>query len=67
MEHETFWTLLRDLPHWEFELFLIFIFDVLLGVLIWPQIKKFTKHHKSDDERIRDLEKEVEKLKEKVK
>ncbi|MBI4155867.1 MAG: hypothetical protein HY507_01375 [Candidatus Zambryskibacteria bacterium] len=65
MEQETFWTLLGDLPHWEFELFLIFIFDVLLGLLIWPQIKKFTKHHKSDDERIRDLEKEVKELKSK--
>ena len=67
MEQETFWTLLRDLPHWEFEIFLIFIFDVLLGIIIWPTIKKFTTHHKSDDERIRDLEKEVENLKEKMK
>lgn len=63
MDEETFWTLLQDPAHWEFELFLIFIFDVLLGLLIWPQIKKFTKHHKSDDERIGDLEREVMKLK----
>ena len=66
MEHETFWTLLHDSAHWEFELFLIAIFDGLIGLLIWPQIKKFTKHHKSDDERIADLEKTVQELKSKL-
>ena len=66
MEKETFWTLLLDLPHWEFELFLIFIFDVLLGLLIWPLIRKFTTHHKSDDDRINDLEKEIEELKKRL-
>ena len=67
MEKETFWTLLHDLPHWEFELFLIFIFDVLIGILIWPTIRKFTTHHKSDDERIADLEKEIREIKSKLK
>jgi hypothetical protein len=64
MEHETFWTLLRDLPHWEFELFLIFIFDVVIGLLLWPWFKKFVTHHKSDDERIEELERKVSKLEE---
>ena len=66
MEHETFWTLLRDPAHWGFELFLIALFDGLIGILIWPQIKKFTTHHKSDDERIADLEREVRELKAKL-
>lgn len=48
--------LLKDPAHWEFELFLIFIFDVLIGVLLWPRLKKFMHHHKSDDEKLDDLE-----------
>lgn len=39
-EHETFWTLLRDSAHWEFELFLMLLVDfVLLGVA-WPFVKR---------------------------
>jgi hypothetical protein len=45
MEHETFWTLLKDSAHWEFELFLIFIFDILIGLLIWPAIRHLIKDH----------------------
>lgn len=59
---ETFWTLLSDPAHWQFEVFLIILFDVIIGALIWPQVKKFITHHKSDDERIADLEREVRKL-----
>ena len=66
METETFWTLLYDIHHWEFEIFLILVFDVLIGLLIWPRIRKFTKHHKSDHERIDDLEKAVKQLKSKL-
>lgn len=29
--HETFWTLLRDRAHWEFEIFLMILFDVILA------------------------------------
>jgi hypothetical protein len=29
--HETFWTLLRDHAHWEFEMFLMLLFDVFLA------------------------------------
>ena len=62
MEHETFLTLLSDKAHWEFEIFLIFIFDVLIGLLIWPWIRKFVIHHKSDDERIEELERKLDDL-----
>lgn len=62
MEQETFWTLLQDPAHWAFELFLIALFDGLIGVLIWPRIKRFFKHHKSDDDRIADIERRLKKL-----
>jgi hypothetical protein len=51
MEHETFWSLLHDAAHWEFELFLIFVFDVVLGLLVWPFVRKHWKHHVERDAR----------------
>lgn len=45
---ETFWSLLRDQAHWEFELFLMLIFDVVIGVLIWPRLK--ARLHREIDE-----------------
>jgi hypothetical protein len=30
---DTFWTLLHDRAHWEFEIFLIFLFDIVLAGL----------------------------------
>ena len=65
MEHETFLTLLKDPAHWGFELFLVFIFDVVIGVLIWPWIRKFIIHHKSDDEKLEELEARISRLEEK--
>ena len=65
MEHETFWTLFTDLAHWQFELFLIVLFDVVIGAIIWPYIKKFITHHKSDDEKLSELEKRVQELEKK--
>ena len=62
MEHETFLTLLEDPAHWQFELFLIFLFDVLIGLLLWPIIRKFLLHHKTDDERIAELERRLNDL-----
>jgi hypothetical protein len=46
-EHvETFWTLLGDIAHWEFELFLMLVFDGIVGALAWPFLKRFwAKHH----------------------
>jgi|GEM_PF-3098921 len=61
-DQETFWTLLTNLPHWEFELFLMFIFDVLIGVIIWPKIKSFSKHHKEDDDKLSELDKRLSAL-----
>lgn len=52
---ETFWTLLHDSAHWEFEIFLMVIFDGVIGYLgfklFWPFIKKHWKHHVERDER----------------
>lgn len=67
MEEETFWTLLADPAHWQFELFLILLFDVIIGALIWPYLKKSIKHHKEDDVSLHVLEKRVKKLEELIK
>jgi len=61
---ETFFSLLKDPAHWEFEILLIIIFDVIIGLVIWPFIQKALVHHKSDHERLEDLEREVKELKE---
>lgn len=49
---ESFGTLLRDPSHWEFEALVGFIemvvFDVLIGVLVWPRIKAHI--HRDDDD-----------------
>jgi len=66
VEHETFWTLLGNAAHWEFELFLMFIADGLVGVLIWPRIKRWSKHHKGDDEKLEDLQRQIDELKAKL-
>ena len=71
MEHETFLSLLRDPSHWEFEIFLMILFDGILGGLVWglllgPWVKKKLKHHVSDDEKIERLEKQVRRLQHKV-
>lgn len=62
MEHETFWTLLCDPAHWMFELFLIFIFDILIGLIIWPYLMKFIRHHRGDDDQIACLQRQVAEL-----
>ncbi|HEY0220874.1 MAG TPA: hypothetical protein VGC58_01490 [Candidatus Paceibacterota bacterium] len=64
---ETFFELLRDPAHWGFEIFLIIIFDVIVGIFIWPFINKALIHHKSDHDRLEDLEREVKDLKDKYK
>lgn len=46
---ETFWTLLHDRAHWEFEMFLMVIFDVIIGGLAWPFIKRHWNHHAERD------------------
>jgi hypothetical protein len=59
MESETFWTLLQNSAHWEFELFLMIIFDVLIGTILWPRLKKWKSHHKSDDDKLADLDRRL--------
>ena len=60
---ETFFDLLKDPAHWEFEIFLMIVFDVVIGLVIWPFIRKALSHHKSDHERLGDLEREVKNIK----
>jgi membrane protein implicated in regulation of membrane protease activity len=59
METETFFSLLKNPAHWEFELFLMFVFDVVLGMLLLPWFRKATNHHENDDKKIENLEKQV--------
>ena len=41
---ETFWTLMHDAAHWEFELFVGFcemiVFDLIFGVILWGWLLK---------------------------
>jgi hypothetical protein len=46
---ETFWTLLHNAAHWEFEIFLMIVFDGVIGALAWPLVKKHWKHHLERD------------------
>jgi len=50
---ETFWTLLHDLAHWEFEGFLMLIDNFVIGGLVlgllWPKIKEHWAHHLARD------------------
>lgn len=69
MEHETFWTLLQDGAHWQFEIFLILLVDGLIGAIIWPFLKRIyskNPHHESDDKKIAALETKVAKLEEQL-
>jgi hypothetical protein len=40
MGPETFWSLLRDRAHWEFELFVNLVFDGLVCGVVFPFAKK---------------------------
>lgn len=52
---ETFWVLLHDRAHWEFEGFLMVLDNLVIGGLflglIWPKIKKHWRHHLDRDAR----------------
>lgn len=48
---ETFMSLLRDRAHWEFELFLMALFDGLIGAILWPFARKHWRHHLERDRR----------------
>ena len=48
--HETFWSLLHDAAHWEFELFLMLLFDGVIFGVCWPFLRKHWKHHIACDQ-----------------
>ena len=48
---ETFWSLLHDAAHWEFEVFLMILFDGIVGALLWPFLKKHYAHHVARDKK----------------
>jgi len=50
---ETFFQLLRDPAHWEMELFLIALFDGLIGVV---GVKLWHRWHKRHDETVHKIE-----------
>jgi len=70
MEKETFWTLLFDLAHWEFEIFLMVLFDFVIGFVGWryilrPLLNKWFKHHTEDHtkiDKVDALEERIKKL-----
>jgi membrane glycosyltransferase len=66
-EQETFLSLMKNAAHWEFELFLMFLFDIVLGLIVWPFIssiiRKKALHHESDDDKIARLEEQVRMMK----
>jgi len=68
MEHETFFTLVTSAAHWELELFIMLLFDVVIGFFLWPffllRLKRWTKHHRSDDDKIKVLEDKVKRMEE---
>jgi hypothetical protein len=47
--HDTFWTLLQDSAHWEFEIFLMLLFDGVIAGLCWPFARKHWQHHVDRD------------------
>ena len=49
--HETFWTLLRDAAHWEFEIFLTILTEAATAGLGWLIVLKHWRHHIARDQR----------------
>src|ERR1700692_4108248 len=47
--NETFWTLLRNQAHWEFEIFLMLLFDGVIAGVCWPFLRKHWSHHIARD------------------
>lgn len=62
--HETFWDLLRDPAHWQF---LMFLFDVVIGLILFPFFKKWVLHHKTDDQKLDEVQEQVRTLQRKIK
>ena len=66
MEPETFWTLLHDKAHWQFEIFLIVLFDVIVGGALFPFVRYRLLHHESDDEKIAKMQKQIRVLQDRL-
>ena len=49
LESETFVQLLRSPGHWLFEIFLMVLFDGVIGLLLWPWARRHWKHHVTRD------------------
>lgn len=65
-EPETFMSLVRSPGHWAFELFLMAVVDGLIGCLLWPHIKRFGRHHKSDDDRLAEIDERLAEVESRV-
>lgn len=48
---ESFWALLHSAGHWEFEIFLMILFDGLIFGVLWTYIKKHWAHHIARDKK----------------
>lgn len=59
---ETFFTLLTNLSHWEFEVLVSVVFAIVEGAVVWPLYKRWSKHHKGDDDKLAELEKRIDGL-----
>lgn len=66
MDHETFFSLLKDPAHWEFEIFLMVLIDGIALGLLWPRIKGWLTHHQGDDDQLADLQKKVKAIQDKL-
>lgn len=51
IEHETFFTLVRDVAHWEFEVFVTLIVEGLILGMFYPFARKHWHHHLNRDAR----------------
>ena len=51
IDTETFVGLLKNPAYWEFELFLMFLQDVVLGFLILSVVRRHWRHHIDRDRR----------------
>jgi hypothetical protein len=66
-ESETFWSLLHDPAHWTFEVFLMVVFDGLIGALLWPHIKRWLKqHHHQEEAEHGEQQRAIEDLRERI-
>jgi hypothetical protein len=48
---ETFIDLLKSAPHWEFEILLMVVFDLVLGAALLPFLRRHWSHHRERDKR----------------